>query len=301
MNRKDFILRSLTAGAFAASGIPSLASGMVKKKKLPVSAHVWVYARSQPEYDVSPILEQIFSDLKYAGFDGVELMELHFRNRQTKEIIAELISRYQIALSGISYTGDMFDESKHSFILEDVENIMENMASVRARTFGVSVGRVPAGRLKTEKELDAQADILKKLIAMGKNRGIVLNLHNHTYEVENNLYDLKGTLERIPDIKLGPDLNWLLRANVDPIWFLKEYKKNIVFLHLRDQLKNGKWPESLGEGDVDFIEIANVLKDIDFSGDVVIELAHERNFEITRPLKESLKMSRDYVRVTMGI
>jgi len=88
---------------------------------------------------------------------------------------------------------------------------------------------------------------------------------------------------------------------VSPVDFLREFRKQIVFLHLRDQLGNGKWPESLGEGNVNFKEIADVLKEINFQGTAVIELAHENGFMKTRPLKESLKMSREYMRRIMGI
>jgi sugar phosphate isomerase/epimerase len=128
-----------------------------------------------------------------------------------------------------------------------------------------------------------------------------LNLHNHTYEVENNLFDLSGTLKRIPEVKFGPDLNWLLRAHVDPVDFLKRFRDNIVFLHLRDQLNNGKWTESIGEGDVDFKKIANTLRDIGFQGYAIIELAHEEGFKPTRPLRESLKMSREFIQKTINI
>jgi len=69
------------------------------------------------------------------------------------------------------------------------------------------------------------------------------------------MFDLRGTLKRIPEIKPGPDLNWVLWAGVDPIGFLNEFKNSLVFLHIRDQLKNGQWPESLEEGDTDFKEI----------------------------------------------
>lgn len=193
----------------------------------------------------------------------------------------------------------MWDRSKYNEIVEDVENIMGNMAMVKARTFGISVGH-PSGRIKTEEELDAQADLLKKLITVGQRKGIVLNLHNHTYEVENNLFDLSGTLKRIPDIKLGPDLNWLLRAKVDPIAFMKKFKDNIVFIHLRDQLSNGKWPESVGEGNVNFKEIGDTLKTIGFNGDLIIELAHEDGVEQTRSIKDSLQMSRESIRKSMG-
>jgi len=302
MDRRKFIRNtSLSFLALSlsrsASAIPGIKAGMAK---IPVGAHVWVYASTMPGYDVSPILSQIFSDMAYAGFDGVETMEHPLRSAVYTEQIKELIGQYKIQLTGSSYGAEMWNKDKMNEIYEDVDNIFTNMASVGGKTFGVSVGE-PSGRKKTEAEFDNQAELLKKIIALGQNKGIVLNLHNHTAEVANNMYDLRGTLKRIPDIKLGPDLNWLLRAGVNPVDFLREFKKQIVFLHLRDQLSNGKWPESMGEGNVNFKEIGDVLKEISFQGTAVIELAHEGGFVKTRPLKESLKMSREYMRKTMGI
>ena len=40
--------------------------------------------------------------------------------------------------------------------------------------------------------------------------------------------DVPGTLARIPDIKLGPDLNWLIRSGIDPVTFIKTYGHSIV-------------------------------------------------------------------------
>jgi sugar phosphate isomerase/epimerase len=303
MDRRKFIKSSslslLALSLARTSGASSFVAGNAGKK-ITVGAHVWVYAASQPGYDVSPVLSQIFSDVAYAGFDGVETMEHPLRSQVYTKQIKELTDQHNIKLIGSSYGADMWNKDKQNQIYEDVDLIFTNMASVGGRTFGVSVGE-PAGRKKTDAEFDVQAELLKKLIALGEKRGIVINLHNHTAEVVNNMYDLRGTLKRIPDVKLGPDLNWLLRAGVDPIGFLKEFKKQIVFMHLRDQLSNGKWPESMGEGNVNFREIADVMKEIGFQGDAIIELAHENGFIRTRPLKESLKMSRDYMRKTMGI
>lgn len=69
-------------------------------------------------------------------------------------------------------------------------------------------------------EINAQVDLLTKIRHISDDNGIVSNLHNHTYEVENDLHDLKGTLVCIPDFKLGPDINWLIRAGVDPVKFI---------------------------------------------------------------------------------
>lgn len=300
MKRSDFIKTITGAAGVALAVSPSVAFAGKMMKVRSVGMHVWIYAANQPGFDVSNILPQIFSDVKYAGFDSIETMEHPLRSSEKTRLIAELIEKHDLPLLGTSYGAAMWDKSKHNEILEDVEKIMENMEKVKARTFGTSVGPVK-GRKKTEEELDAQAELLQKLMKTGKKRGVVVNLHNHTYEVENNMHDLRGTLKRIPDIKLGPDLNWLLRGGVDSISFLKEFKENIVFLHLRDQLKNGKWPESLGEGDVEYEEIAETMNDIDFKGDVVVELAHENKFEPTRPIRESLKMSREFIRREMRI
>jgi sugar phosphate isomerase/epimerase len=303
MDRRKFI-RNTSLSALALSLYKTgYSESLIKEnsgRKITVGAHVWVYASTMPRYDVSPILSQIFSDVAYAGFDGVETMEHPLRSTLYTKQIKELIDQYKIKLIGSSYGADMWNKDKQNEIYEDVDLIFTNMASVGARTFGVSVGE-PSGRKKTEDEFDNQAALLKRIIPLGVKKGIVVNLHNHTAEVENKMYDLRGTLKRIPDVKLGPDLNWLLRAGINPVDFLREFRKQIVFMHLRDQLTNGKWPESMGEGSVNFKEIGDVLKEINFEGDAIIELAHENGFIRTRPLKESLKMSRDYMKKTMGI
>jgi sugar phosphate isomerase/epimerase len=303
MKRREFINRaslSLMATALTQTIFAELASGAKENKKIIVGAHPWVYASKLPGFDISPALEQIFSDVAYAGYDGVESMFHPLRSQQYTKQIGELIEKYKIALIGTSYSADMWDKNKNSQIYEEADQVMSNLASVKGRTFGTSVG-TPRGRIKTEEELDNQAELLKRLIVLGERKGIVLNLHNHTFEVEHGMHDLGGTLKRIPDVKLGPDLNWLVRGGINPIEFLKKYGNQIVFLHLRDQLSNGKWPEALGEGNTDFEEIGRTLKGIKFSGDAIVELAFENDFKPTRPLKETLKMSREYLRKTTGL
>lgn len=162
----------------------------------------------------------------------------------------------------------------------------------------ISVRAAP--RKKTVQQLDIQADLLRKIMVITEKHHVTVNLHNHTYEVVDDLHDLKGTLARIPDANLGPDLNWLVRGGVDPVWFIRRYGEKIVFLHLRDQYKDGRWSEALGEGDMDYAAIGKVLRDVKFNGIAVIELAHENKFELTRPLRESWKISRQYVRQVLG-
>jgi sugar phosphate isomerase/epimerase len=128
--------------------------------------------------------------------------------------------------------------------------------------------------------------------------GIVPNLHNHTFEVINNMHDLKGTIARVPDIKLGPDLNWLVRGGVDPVWFIKTYGNKMVYMHIRDQDGNGKWTEAVGEGATDFRSIAKALADINYKGKAAVELAFDAPPQ--RTVREDWKISRGYVKEVFG-
>jgi sugar phosphate isomerase/epimerase len=262
-----------------------------------VGGHPWVYAATQPNNDIYPILDQIFADMSYAGLDGIELMHTALRPADSVETIRALSKKYSLPVIGTSFGGNMWNREQHEAIFKDASTVVNRLADVGGWTFGVSVGKAP--QPKTPAQLDTQAQLLRGITSLCLSRGVTLNLHNHTYEVENNMHDLKGTLERIPDARLGPDLNWLVRGGVDPAKFIRTYGRQIVFLHLRDQKADGKWSEAMGEGNMDYAAIGKALREVKFSGEAVIELAHEGNFKPTRPLRDSLKMSRAYVKETL--
>lgn len=304
LNRRRFLGTSaataltIVTGGILGSGCHRTHKNTKPMKKVLVGGHPWVYAATQPNYDIYPILDQIFADMRYAGLDGIELMHTALRYPDAVERIGSLSKEHNLPVIGTSFGGAMWDRTKHKAIFEDARIVVTRLSRLGGRTFGTSVGRAP--QAKTSAQLDAQADLLRRIIELCIDNGVELNLHNHTYEVENDMHDLKGTLERIPEVKLGPDLNWLVRGGVDPVTFIETYGESIVFLHLRDQKTDGTWSEAMGEGDMDYVAIGKALQAVDFSGDAVIELAHERNFKPTRPLRNSLKMSRSYVRKTLG-
>jgi len=301
-SRRSFLC---CTGSILGSGILGSFSFEFRKKRdsvsnqiVTVGAHPWIYAAQLPGYDITPVLETIFQDMKHAHFDGIELMHHPLMDSRQVNLLKDLIDKYGLPVMGTSYGANMWDRAQHSSILKDVRIILDNLALVSGRTMGISVGN--AESIKTGDQLDAQAELLVEIRKMARDRNIEINLHNHTYEVENEMHDLRGTLRRIPDIFLGPDINWLSRGGVDPVRFIIEFGKQIVFMHLRDEDQNGKWSESLGEGNTDFNAVAKALRKIDFQGDLVVELAHESGFKPTRPIRESLSMSREYVKKVMG-
>ncbi len=267
-------------------------------RKIVVGAHPWVYAATQPHNEITPVLEPIFDDMSYAGMDAIELMDNALRPDDAVTHIQELSQKYHLPVLGTSYGANLWKREEHEAILKQARLVIERLAKLGGRTLGTSVGN--AGGPKTPAQLDAQAEILRKIISICDDNGVVLNLHNHIYEVTDNEHDLRGTIERIPTVKLGPDLDWLRGAGVDPLDFIHRYGSRIVFVHLRDRKADGRWSEAMGEGNTDFAAIGKALHELNFSGDLVIELAHTSGFQLTRPLRESLKMSRRCVQETMG-
>ncbi|MBC7887271.1 MAG: sugar phosphate isomerase/epimerase [Ferruginibacter sp.] len=303
-SRRKFIRQSgtlLATSLFTEILSPGLFAEGLLKTKIKVNGHLWIYAsKFPPNWDCTPNLETVFADMSYGGIDGVELMESTLRYEDSVTRINSYIKKYRLPVSGSSYgVGfNMWDINQHQKILDDVAIVLPRLKQVGGKTFGISVG--DAKRLKTATELDAQAGLLKKIIVICNENGVEANLHNHTYEVENGLHDLKGTMARIPGIKLGPDLNWLIRAGVNPVDFINTYGNQIVYLHIRDQYADGKWTEYIGQGVTDFKAIAMALKAQNFKGNAAIELAFPAGFTPVNPLKEDWKMSRQYVKKIFG-
>jgi sugar phosphate isomerase/epimerase len=299
LDRREFLKSAAAMGAGMLVADEGLARSAARQsKKVLVAGHAWVYAAPLPDHDYTPILEQIFSDFKYAGIEEFELMDNVLLHEGAVDRIGELSHKYSLPILGSSFGANMWDRSKQDAIMEKAETVITRIQQLGGRELGTSVGQAPAP--KTPEQLDAQAEVLRKIIALGKAHGVVLNLHNHTYEVENGMHDLQGTLARIPDVKLGPDLNWLVRGGVDPVDFIHRFGKQMVYMHIRDQKADGTWTEAVGEGSMDYVGIAKALHAIPFTGDAGIELAHEKGFHLTRPLRDDWKISREFVRKTLG-
>ncbi|RFZ95754.1 sugar phosphate isomerase/epimerase [Mucilaginibacter conchicola] len=295
--RRDFIKTIGGASAVMLAGATPLDAFAGGKNEVILSGHLWVYAsKYPPDWNCNPILETVFSDFKYAGFRGLEVMESNLRGNDAVPKFKELIDKYKLPVTGASYYGDMWDKNQAPRIMDDITMVIERLGQLKANNIGITVG--VAQRRKTEEELDHQAEMVKQILKVCAKNNIEGNLHNHTFEVADGMHDLKGTLARIPDVKLGPDLNWLIRGGVDPVWFIETYGHQMTYMHLRDQYANGKWTEYLGQGVTDFKAIAKALKKVNFKGRAAIELAFDS--DPVNPIKENLKTSRQYVKKVFG-
>lgn len=96
------------------------------------------------------------------------------------------------------------------------------------------------------------------------------------------------------------DTHWVLRGGQDPMSIVREAGQRLASLHLRNS-RNNVWTESFGDGDIDHQELAAYLKEIQYQGYLVIELAYQNETSITRPLEENLRLSRQYAEQVFGV
>src|SRR5687768_8051583 len=146
--RKFFHTSAVLGGAVLCGNFLAGCSGSARVR---VNGHLWIYASQfPPEWDATPVLEQVFSDFQYAGIEGVELMEVNLRHDGAVSRMRELSEKYKIPVTGTSYNADMWDKNQREKILEDVELVVGRLSEVGGTNFGLTVGN--AGRKKTDDE-----------------------------------------------------------------------------------------------------------------------------------------------------
>src|ERR1017187_6851700 len=147
----------------ALAGAPLLAGA---ETKIMVAGHPWVYAARRPKNDIYEILDQIFADMRAANLDAIELMHTALAPDDAVARIRELSKRHSLPVIGTSFGAAMWDRKQHDAILEQARLVIERISALGGRTLGTSVGSAP--QRKTEEQFDAQAELLRKIMAICK-------------------------------------------------------------------------------------------------------------------------------------
>jgi len=262
-----------------------------------IAAHPYGYTAVVAEGDLYRAAEQIFSDLGRAGYDGIELMHTMLAPLGAEREMADLSSAHGLPVIGSSFGGQMWDAAKSAEILGQADRLTEQLQSLGAHQLAISTGS--PGEPKTDEQLDTQAELVRRIMALCESRGLTLNAHNHTYEVDWDQHELKAMLARIPELRLGPDLNWLRRAGIYAWAFLRQCGERIVFMHLRPQ-RDDRWVQTLAEGDEDWTELARVINEMDFRGWIGVELAFRPENPVTRSMGQNYALCLDFLRKTLA-
>jgi len=159
----------------------------------------------------------------------------------------------------------------------------------------------PIGARKTDEMLAVQARGFARLGAALRSEGLRLVVHHHLPELAENGRELRHLLEHTcaEDVGLTVDADWLCRGGQDAKGWIREFASRLEIVELRSSSR-GIWDETLGDGDPDCRELAQVLAEVSFDGWLMVELAREEGTPQTLDLVQAHAHSLQYVREIFG-
>jgi len=239
-------------------------------------------------------VEEVLASFHAAGFRRVELNQDFFKPELRAKTFAAL-AKYRLAPETIYAGTTMHEVAAAEKSIQEVVELTRLLKAHGTRLIVTNPSPKPAQAPKTSEELDTQAKYVDQLAAEVSRQGMKLALHHHTPELVEHAREWHHLLQYTNprQVYCCVDVHWAYRGGQEVMGFIRETGDRLVELHLRNS-RQGVWMEDLGPGDIDYQEVADYLHTISFNGYLVVELAYEKDTQITRTLDEDLRRSRQY-------
>ncbi len=245
---------------------------------------IWSWGVNEKEQMI-----QALKDVKEVGYDAFESVKASIELfdddlSEFKDIVEEYgvkpVSFY------LHQTGNI-DEDVH-----EVEKRLEFFAENNIKRMSIQ-GPGIKGRKPTQEELENVLKTIQRIGEVAKPYGVVPCVHPH----KNTMIMYEDEIDFImqntdPEyVAFGPDTAHLVTGDCDPYEIFKRYIDRIKFMHLKDikfDAEEGEIEDAsfgvevysdfleLGEGDIDFKPIFDLLKENNYDGYLTIELDRTR-------------------------
>ncbi|MHB8994654.1 MAG: sugar phosphate isomerase/epimerase family protein [Armatimonadota bacterium] len=256
------------------------------------------YVFSQYGYDQVTDFDKIWDMIAACGYPSIELHAPMLDRPDWYDAIMRAVERTGLEITGGSNGGKLRDIAEFDSLRETMDIYSEKLGRLNAPNCGFSaMGKRPAEPTDEDDEQVVRA--WTELGQICQSHGVKLNYHTHGEPPA----DVQFVADNVDPavLALGPDLDWLRVGGSDPETFLRQNASRLVMLHIRDYHLGGSRTFALGEGDANYPHLREVLAEIGFDGDFVVELAAPSGVPVDRDLQEILQISRDHLRETMGL
>ena len=280
--------------ASAAAFLPFPAEAEGQSSRLSVEGYIWQQYMAGKGKKLGDGLDEIFAMARSAGFHNVEL-NTGFLTADLRDRVLDLIQSNGLSMPSVYVGGAMHDERLADATTAHSLEIARLCKKVGCRAIVGDPSPKQGGVEKTDAELAIQAAMLDKLGKALAAEGFQFWVHNHDAEMVNDAREWWSTLNHTDPnyVSMCIDLDWVHQGDQDPMALLQAAGKRAACLHLRNS-KQKLWLESLGDGDIDYRNVAAYLKSARLKPLLMVELAYRPDTVITRPLEEDLRLSRIY-------
>ncbi|MEL6435543.1 MAG: TIM barrel protein [Pseudomonadota bacterium] len=272
----------------------------------------------------NPPWKQVLRENAEAGYKGIELGPVGFMPEDPPQV-ADALAEYELTLIGGVVFRPFHDTEAWDEVLDASVRTCEALVAHGAKHLvlidSISPRRAPtAGRADAAQQMDqaewaAYRDRIAYIAKMGTDEyGLTVGIHAHAagfMDFEPELERLLGEVdERI--LKICFDTGHHSYAGFDPVAFMKRNIDRISYIHFKDidpvvkadviAKGTGFYDAcgqgifcNLGDGDVDFTAVRQVLLDAGFDGWCTVEQDCDPTIEGTDPVGDA-KLNRSYLR-----
>ena len=297
--RREWLKKATTlaAGATLTQGSPLgafSASPSGYHPVLSVQAYIWIQHLEQEKKTFAEGVEDMLATFHRAGYRNVDLTD-GFLGPDLREKTLGLLSKYLLAMPTFYASSTLHEPEAAEKSIRAILDLARATKPAGVRGIVTNPSPKPNQARKSDLELALQAQNLNRLGAELQVLGVRLMVHHHTPELLDKGREWRHQLQHTDPKFVGccVDVHWAYRGGEEPLAFLREAGNRLECLHLRNST-DGVWMEDLADGDVDYREIADYMKQTGYSGYLVVELAYEKGTKIKRSLEEDLRLSRLY-------
>lgn len=238
--------------------------------------------------------------MKEYALSGLKAYEPGLNSVKDTLLLLEACAKYNIAMPSVYVNSELHDKEKVNASIEAVLEQAETIQSVGTKIMVTNPSPIRWGgpEIKTDEQLETQAENLQKLSNFLKKKGIKLAYHTHDVELRAGAREFHHMLQNT-DVAFCYDVHWVYRGSENShlavFDVLKMYDSRIAELHIR-QSENGVWKESFGEGDIDYSKLVAHLAKKKIYPHLVIEQCIEAETPTTIDALAAHKIDLDKVR-----
>jgi inosose dehydratase len=270
----------------------------------------------------NPPWEQVLADCAAAGYAGIELGPIGYMP-EDPAVLGDALARHGLTLTGGVVFQPFHDAAAWDRLQDAATRTCTALVAHGARHLvlidSISPRRAPtAGRAEAAEQMDAAEwaafrDRIATIARMGTDDyGLTVSIHAHAAGFIDFEPELERLLAEVPEemLKLCLDTGHHSYAGFDPVAFLRRHVGRVSYMHFKDidpvvkarVIANGTGFYdacgqgifcNLGQGDVDFPAVRQVLLEAGFTGWCTVEQDCDPTLDV-RPVDDA-RANRAYL------
>jgi inosose dehydratase len=276
-SRRSFLGYLASLPAFGLVDSSEIWENNLSANKLPFATneYSWITFYKRQGRDWFTDLDASLGELAKSGIKGYEPS---VKGPEDLQRLAPLLKKHKLEMPSI-YVGNTLHKEK-----EAAQSLEQTVAIAKAaKPLGLKIIVTNPSPIrwggpedKSDAELTIQANYLNKIGAEVRKQGITLAYHNHDIEMRSSAREFHHMMlaTHPENVALCLEAHWLYRGsgNSQLAMFdiLRLYGSRVVEVHLRQSTK-GIWAETFGEGDIDYLKLAQELAALKLNPHFVLE------------------------------